>query len=414
MDEPTNNISTNHDETKKDKLGNRQHSNRSENIKKTKFLTIALFFIASLGVGFVGGWFGSHSNKQSNTTIQKEVISQQGNIIRQVSSEVGQSVVSINDTQVASSNDISPFGVFGAAPSTQQVAGTGIILSSSGYIVTNRHVVPDGTSSVTVTLSDGTVFKNVRIIGRTSSTDNLDVAILKIEDTKGKKLIPANLGDSSKTQVGDSVIAIGNALGQFQNTVTSGIISGFGRSIKASSSDGSSSENLDGLIQTDAAINEGNSGGPLANLSGEVIGLNVATAGGAQNIGFSIPINDINGIIQSVLTTGKFARPYIGVLYVPIDPTVKEKYNLSVDQGGYILPSSITGQPGIVPGSPADNAGLKEGDIITKVNNNSMKSTTTLTSLLDNYTVGTKVDLTVIRDGKTIHVPVVIGSAPSN
>ena len=414
MDEPTNNISTNHDETKKDKLGNRQHSNRSENIKKTKFLTIALFFIASLGVGFVGGCFGAHSNKQSNTTIQKEVISQQGNIIRQVSSEVGQSVVSINDTQVASSNDISPFGVFGAAPSTQQVAGTGIILSSSGYIVTNRHVVPDGTSSVTVTLSDGTVFKNVRIIGRTSSTDNLDVAILKIEDTKGKKLIPANLGDSSKTQVGDSVIAIGNALGQFQNTVTSGIISGFGRSIKASSSDGSSSENLDGLIQTDAAINEGNSGGPLANLSGQVIGLNVATAGGAQNIGFSIPINDINGIIQSVLTTGKFARPYIGVLYVPIDPTVKEKYNLSVDQGGYILPSSITGQPGIVTDSPADNAGLKEGDIITKVNNNSMKSTTTLTSLLDNYTVGTKVDLTVIRDGKTIHVPVVIGSAPSN
>src|SRR6185295_8059449 len=148
-------------------------------------------------------------------------------------------------------------------PSTQEGAGTGIILTSDGLIVTNRHVAPAGTTKVSVVLSDGTEFDNVKVVGRTNSTDSLDIAFLKIDDLKGKKLTPATLGDSSKMEVGDSVIAIGNALGQFQNTVTSGILSGYGRSIQASDASGGSSENLEGLFQTDAAINEGNSGGPL-------------------------------------------------------------------------------------------------------------------------------------------------------
>src|SRR5207249_716858 len=156
---------------------------------------------------------------------------------------------------------------------------------------------------------DGTELKNVSVIGRTSDSDPLDIAFLKINDKKGKTLTPVKLGDSSKIQVGDKVLAIGNALGQFQNTVTQGIISGYGRSVQAGDSSqlglSNNTETLQNLFQTDAAINEGNSGGPLVNMSGEVIGINTAIAGGAQNVGFSIPINDVQGLIKSVLNKGK-------------------------------------------------------------------------------------------------------------
>ena len=392
----------------------RRHENKSMlNMRRANLLSIILFFIITLGLGFLGGWFGSRSELSHNgTAIQKEIVSQQGDVIRNIAQTVGQSVVSINVTQSSSSsvND-SIFG-FQTQPTTQRAAGTGIILTSSGYIVTNRHVVPSGATNVSVTLANGTVLDSVTVIGRTNSTDSLDIAILKINNTNGQKLVPANLGNSNKVQVGDSVVAIGNALGQFQNTVTSGIISGFGRSIQASDGSGLSSENLDGLFQTDAAINEGNSGGPLVNLSGQVIGINVATAASAQNIGFSIPINNVSGIIKNIENTGKFERPYLGVVYVPIDASVKNKYNLSVDQGAYILPSSVTGQSGVVDGSPAAKAGLQEGDIITEVNGSTINMNNTLTSLVDNYSVGTNVNLKVIRNGKTISVPITVGSMP--
>ncbi len=391
-----------------------RHENKSMlNMRRANLLSIILFFIITLGLGFLGGWFGSRSELSHNgTAIQKEVVSQQGDVIRNIAQTVGQSVVSINVTQSSSSsvND-SIFG-FQTQPTTQRAAGTGIILTSSGYIVTNRHVVPSGATNVSVTLANGKVLDSVTVIGRTNSTDSLDIAILKINNTNGQKLVPANLGNSNKVQVGDSVVAIGNALGQFQNTVTSGIISGFGRSIQASDGSGLSSENLDGLFQTDAAINEGNSGGPLVNLSGQVIGINVATAASAQNIGFSIPINNVSGIIKNIENTGKFERPYLGVVYVPIDASVKNKYNLSVDQGAYILPSSVTGQSGVVDGSPAAKAGLQEGDIITEVNGSTINMNNTLTSLVDNYSVGTNVTLKVIRNGKTISVPITVGSMP--
>ncbi len=396
--------------------GHRYENKNMFNMRKANFLSIVLFLIVTLGVGFLGGWLGSKSQNSNNSgQIQKEVVTQQGNVIRNIAQTVGQSVVSINDTQTSSNSgaDSSFFG-FSTQPTTEQAAGTGVILTSSGYILTNRHVVPDGTSNVSVTLSNGTVLNDVSVVGRTNATDSLDIAVLKINNSNGQKLVPATLGDSNNVQVGDSVVAIGNALGQFQNTVTSGIISGYGRTIQASDSNGSSSENLDGLFQTDAAINEGNSGGPLVNFSGQVIGINVATASSAQNIGFSIPINDVAGIVKNVESTGKFQRPYLGVIYEPIDSTVKSKYNLSVDQGAYILPSSVTGQPGIVSGSPAASAGLQEGDIITEVNGQSINSNNTLTSLVDNYSVGTNITLTVIRNGKTISVPITVGAMPLN
>ncbi|HVV66641.1 MAG TPA: trypsin-like peptidase domain-containing protein, partial [Candidatus Saccharimonadales bacterium] len=270
---------------------------------------------------------------------------------------------------------------------------------------------------VSVTLSDGTELKNVSVVGRTSDSDTLDIAFLKINDAQGHKLPPAVLGDSSKVQVGDDVVAIGNALGQFQNTVTSGIISGYGRSVQAGDSgdsSGSSAENLVDLFQTDAAINEGNSGGPLVNLNGQVIGINTAIAGDAQNIGFAIPINDVQGLIDQVVKTGKFARPYLGVEYIPLTADVANEYNLSVQNGAFIAPSSDPNSPSVIPSSPAASAGLQTNDIITAVDGTKLDQTHSLTGLLDQHQPGDKVNLTVLRGGKTIHVTVTLGTAPSS
>jgi S1-C subfamily serine protease len=369
-------------------------------------------------VGFVGGWLGANHNSaddllSSTASRQKQVVTSESQLINSIAKTVGPSVVSVNVT--STSQNTPDFFGFQGAPQAQQSAGTGIILTSGGLIITNRHVVPDGTTSVSVTLSDGTQLKDVTVLGRTSASDSLDVAFLKVNDTKGKTLTPAVLGDSSKVQVGDAVVAIGNALGQFQNTVTSGIISGYGRSVQAGSSDGSQgSENLSDLFQTDAAINEGNSGGPLVNMNGQVIGINTAIAGNAQNIGFSIPINDVTGLIKQVQSTGKLERPFLGVYYVPITPDYAYQYNLPVQNGAYIVPSSLSGQPSIVSGSSADKAGLKEKDIITQVDGINVDQTHSLTSLLGKHSVGDTVGLTVLRDGKTIHVNVKLDAVRAN
>ncbi|HET7639055.1 MAG TPA: trypsin-like peptidase domain-containing protein, partial [Ktedonobacteraceae bacterium] len=250
--------------------------------------------------------------------------------------------------------------------------------------------------------------------GRTSSQDTLDVAFLKIKDTQGRKLKAAKIGDSSKVQIGDTAIAIGNALGQFQNTVTSGIISGYGRSLRASASDGSSSENLEDLFQTDAAINEGNSGGPLVNLNGEVVGLNTAVSGEGQGLGFAIPINDLKGLIGSVMQSGKLERAYLGVVYVSITDDIAKQYGLNQTSGAYVAPAAITGQQPVIAGGPADKAGIKAGDIITKVNDKAVDKSNSLTSLISQFKVGDKVSLTVIRDGKQQTVSATLAPAPTD
>ena len=298
-----------------------------------------------------------------------------------------------------------------SVPSTQEAAGTGFIISTNGIIVTNRHVVPAGTSSVSVTLADGTRYDNVQVLGRTSASSSQDVAFLKIGDLKGKKLTLATLGNSAKMQVGDKVVAIGNALGQFQNTVTSGIISGFGRDVVAGDSASGSTENLNDLFQTDAAINEGNSGGPLVNINGEVIGINTAIAGGAQNIGFAIPINDVKGLINGVLSSGKLQQPFLGVRYVSLTDDLAAQYGLSVKRGAYIVPST-DGQESVVAGSPAQKAGLKEKDIITRVDNIAINDKTSLTSALSRFKVDETVSLTVVRDGQTITLKATLVAAP--
>lgn len=348
---------------------------------------------------------------------QKKVVTSQSQLISQIAKTVGPSVVSVNVNISSTSGSQGGFGLFGfSQPENEQAAGTGIIISPAGLIITNRHVVPDGTTSVSVTLSDGTELKNVSVIGRTSDSDSLDIAFLKINDAKGHKLVPAAIGDSSMVQVGDDVVAIGNALGQFQNTVTSGIISGYGRSVQAGSASGSgsSTENLDDLFQTDAAINEGNSGGPLVNLNGQVIGINTATAGNAQNIGFAIPVNDIRGLIDQVVKTGKFSRPYLGVRYIPLTADVANEFNLTVNNGAFIAPSSDPTSPSVISDSPADHAGLQVNDIITQMNGSSIDQTHDLTSLLDQHQPGDKITLTVLRNGQTLRVNVTLGSMPGS
>lgn len=378
-------------------------------------LAVILALIVSTASGFLGGWLGADSNKSqtvdSSFSSNQKVVTSQSQLISSIAKSVGQSVVSVNVTgQAAPTQNVFGFSVGGG---TQQSAGTGMIISSDGLILTNRHVVPAGTSSVSVTLSDGTQFDNVQVVGRTSANDSLDVAVLKITDTKGHKLTPVTIGDSSKMQVGDSVIAIGNALGQFQNTVTSGIISGYGRSVQAgSSAGGSTSESLADLFQTDAAINEGNSGGPLVNSSGQVIGINTAIASNAQNIGFAIPINDVSGLIKEVIATGKFERPYLGVEYVSLTDDEAKQLGISQTRGAYIVPST-NGQPSIIPGSPADKAGLQEKDIITAVNGTAVDQNNSLTALLSQHSVGDKITLTVVRDGKTMSIDVTLGAAPT-
>lgn len=384
-------------------------------ITRAKSMNTALLLLLCLSVGFFGGWLGAGRQQSTSTAtvadtrMGQQIISNESQLISAIAKDVGQSVVSVNVT--AQSTQTSFFGF--ESPVQQEGAGTGIIISNDGYVITNRHVVPAGTSAVSITLSDGTELTDVKVVGRTSDNDSLDVAFLKIGDAKGKTLVAAKIGDSSKVVVGDKVVAIGNALGQFQNTVTSGIISGFGRSVQAGDSSGmGASETLQNLFQTDAAINEGNSGGPLVNVNGEVVGINTAIAGGsAQNIGFAIPINDAQGLIASILTKGKLERPYLGVRYVSLTDDYAYQYNLTQKRGAYIAPSGRA--PSIVVGSPAEKAGLKEKDIITKIDGTAIDENNSLTSLIGKHKVGDEVTLTVLRDGKEQSIKAALEAAPS-
>lgn len=396
--------------------------------KKTKSLNrrwlpalVALALIIVAGVsGFAGAWIQTRNSDTFSVTSgdlssQKKIVTSQSQLISQIAKDVGPSVVSINvSVTSAAANTFDSF--FGAGGTQEaQAAGTGVIISKSGIVMTNRHVVPEGTTKVSVILSDGTELKDVSVIDRTTSSDSLDVAFLKINDSEGHSLTPASLGNSAAVQVGDAVVAIGNALGQFQNTVTSGIISGYGRSVQASSSAGASdSENLDNLFQTDAAINAGNSGGPLVNMNGQVIGINTAVASDSENIGFAIPINDIKGLIKQIVDTGKISRSYLGVYYVPLTSDIANEYKLSVSTGAFIPPNSDTGSVSVIVDSPAAKAGIKENDVITEVSGIKIDQGHSLTSLLGRYQPGDKVTLTIVRDGKIQRVSVTLGTLPKS
>lgn len=281
---------------------------------------------------------------------------------------------------------------------TPEKSGTGFIVTSDGLIATNKHVVED-LVSFTVTTPEGESYT-----GKVVATDpTTDLALVKVE-TRG--LPVADIGNSDDLRVGQWVIAVGNALGEFQNTVTVGVVSALERNASPSNEAGSS-ETLDGLIQTDAAINPGNSGGPLVNLRGQVVGINTAIVGNAQNIGFAINSNDLRKALDSYIENGEIIRPYIGVRYQTITKAIATALELPVEEGALLIASANS--PATVKGSPADKAGLKDGDIITKVDSRKISQTSPLSRVIRSFQPGDKVVLTVIRDKKTITVNLTLG-----
>lgn len=369
-------------------------------------LRLLLIVLVAIVSGFFGGWLSSQQNITTNDSkITREVVESEGNLINTIAKDVSPSVVSVNVTSTSTEQDFFGFG----RELESQSAGTGFIISKDGLILTNRHVVPSGSGEVKVVLSDDTEF-SAEVVGRTNESDPLDVAFLKIKDLNGKELTPANLGDSEKMEVGDKVVAIGNALGEFQNTVTSGIISGYGRDIQAS--DGQGVENLQNLFQTDAAINSGNSGGPLVNSASEVIGINVATAS-ADNISFAIPINDVKSLIDTVLQSGKLERPFLGVRYVTLNEETADQLNIDQTSGAYI-PRGTDRNPSIAEDSPAQKAGLEPGDVIIEIDGEKLTEDSTLVSVLGSKRVGDSVEMKVIRNGQEKTLTVVLEAVPES
>ncbi len=310
--------------------------------------------------------------------------------ISEIANSVSKSVVSII-------TNTSTTGSFFTGQ-VSQAAGTGFILSSDGYIATNKHVVANATK-IGVILDDGSTYEDVELIG----TDPInDFAIIKIKDVKD--LTPIKIGDSKTTNIGQQVVAIGNALGTYQNSVTSGIISGKGRSLTASDSSRTTYETLSDMIQTDAAINGGNSGGPLVNAAGEVIGINTAYASQGNNVGFAIPINSVKGIMAGVLKDGKFERAVLGVRYQTITPLIAKEKKLDVTAGAYVKGSNNASA--VIKGSAGDKAGIKDGDIITAVNGTKIGTAGSLGSLIGEYADGDTVKLEVYRDKKYVQLDV--------
>lgn len=326
--------------------------------------------------------------------------------------KVGPSVVTIGELQpnriMTDNGNFGFFGPFSFGPQQQtapsqknneQDIGSGFILTSDGLIVTNKHVVSNtgpGVKYVVITKDDKRL--DVQKIYRDPSND---LAILQV-NPDGAKLPPIELGNSDNLKVGQLAIAIGTALGEFRNTVTTGVISGLGRVITAGDPFGGYQERLDNLIQTDAAINPGNSGGPLLNSAGQVIGVNVAVSQSGQNIGFALPINVVKDVVNNFNATGKFSRPYLGVKYSQIS---KEAALLNdVPQGAYVQD--------VVSGSPADKAGLKADDIITKIDGMAVTDQNGgLSKLIGERKVGQRVTLGVYRDNGEINISVTLGES---
>lgn len=361
-------------------------------------LMLPVFIVALLG-GLIGGFLGiffindyfSLSKDRS-----RQVVLEESSAIIEVAGKLKPSVVSIV-------TEIPQLDHFGQVRGTQSGAGTGIIIREDGLILTNKHVIPESSSKITVVGSDGQEYEG-SVLARDPFND---IAYVKIA---GNGFTPAELGDSDQVVVGQKVVAIGNALGEFDNTVTSGIISGIGRPVTAGDATGEV-ERLQDLFQTDAAINPGNSGGPLVDINGKVIGMNTAIADNAENIGFAIPINQAKAGIVSVENTGKLTKPYLGVRYVSITKEYAKANSLPVEQGAYVIGGDS--RPAIIDGSPAAKAGLREKDIIVKVNGQDVTKTSSLVTLIGKYQVGDEIVLRILREGQPQEVKVKLEELPA-
>lgn len=340
-----------------------------------------------------------------------KVVSEESVTISDVK-KIGPSVVTVEELSNSQASNspftIGPFQIFGLPNQGQQsqqpqvsAIGSGFIVSSDGLIVTSKHVVADVGVEYDVITSDSKKYTVQKIY-----RDPLnDIAILKIDPNQnlGQTLTPATLGDSSNLQVGQFVVAIGTALGEFRNTVTTGVISGLGRAITAGDQFQGYVENLNNVIQTDAAINPGNSGGPLVNSSGQVIGINTAIAQNGQNIGFALPINIVKDSINNFNKTGQFNRPYLGVAYNTLSKQVALLNN--VVQGAYVQQ--------VVTGSPAEKAGIQQGDIIIEFDGQRVDQKNELSSLIGKKKPGDTINITVWRNGKTLDLTATLGTAPN-
>lgn len=363
---------------------------KKERSRGRKNLVLVALICSLLG-GFVGGsttylaMNKTQGNKGAATTSSSAGVTinttDEMGVVQAVAHKALPSVVGIT-TQSVRQSWFGPVAVSGA--------GSGFIVNKDGYIVTNSHVVDGGSANeVNVILNDGTQEK-----GQVLWADgSLDLAVVKIKGSP--KLVPAELGDSSKLQIGEPAIAIGNPLGMdFQRSVTSGVISGLDRTIgEVRSQGGGQSNYMDGLIQTDASINQGNSGGPLLNKEGQVIGINTVKISSAEGLGFSIPINTVKPIVEQVIQTGTYKTVSLGIVGKDITAILQANdINLGVDHGVYIYQ--------VVPGSSAESAGIAAGDIITKVGDKDIQGMGELKKMLYQFKKGDTVTFTVFRNGK--------------
>lgn len=340
--------------------------------------------------------------------ITRQRILTEESVVIEVAERVSPSVVTINVTKEQSTLpfeiEFGPFGINIPEQRQENVAqdiATGFIISSDGLIVTNKHVVSDTSVKYRIITKDDKTYEVQKIYRDPAN----DIAILKIDPSAGPSTLssgskssglkPVEMGDSSDLKVGQFVIAIGTALGEFRHTVTTGVISGIGRSITAGSPLEGYVEQLDNVIQTDAAINMGNSGGPLLNSAGQVIGISVAVSLEGQNIGFALPINIVKDSIENFNKTGQFSRPFLGVRYQMIS---KEAAILNeVPEGAYVVE--------IVSGSPAEKAGIKTGDILTYMDGKRISEAEGgLAKIISSKKVGDSVELTIWRNGEEIKV----------
>lgn len=365
-------------------------------------VAVALGMVAAVGLyqAQIRGWLPTGSIKPPQIQQETRTVVQEENAVILVVDKVSPSVVAIGVTRRL----VNPFDPFAFPRREDSTIGTGFVVSdeqsssaSKGLIVTNKHVVADSEVKYTVVTKDGQKHEIKRIY----RDPILDLAIVQIDPGNLK---PLELGDSSKLKVGQTVIAIGNALGRFTNTVTTGVVSGLGRRVVAGDPFSGSTESLDNLIQTDAAINPGNSGGPLLNSKGQVIGVNVATTEGAQNIGFAIPINSVKAIVDEFSTKGTISRPFLGIRYrfVTRDLAILNE----IPQGAYIQE--------VIDDGPADKAGVKEGDIITKINNQSVDSENKISEMIAASSIGSRMELNLWRDGKEVKVTATLSELPSD
>ncbi len=355
----------------------------------------------------------SFSKKLPEGNFKTIQILKEENLVVDVVKRVGPSVVTVgvevNPTTFANPNfSMGPFSVFFQQPNTpptqdkdkkEESIGSGFILTGSGLIATNKHVVSDSSVTYVVLDDKGNKYKVQKIYRDPQN----DLAILKTANAPPGSFKEIEMGDSSKLEVGQFAIAIGTALGQFRNTVTTGVVSGLGRGITAGSPYEGFVERLDNVIQTDAAINPGNSGGPLLNSAGQVIGINTAIAQSGQNIGFAIPINVVKQSLKNFNETGQFNRPYLGVSYAIVSSQAAILND--IPEGAYVQ--------GIIPGSSADKSGVKPGDIITKIDNVKISDQNGgLAAVIATKKVGDSVALTIYRDGKIQDIKVTLTAAP--